>query len=141
MTSHEKRVNALMRFHGMTKAQAERRARELEGVKRNPSPAPKRKYKATTKRSAAAYVHRVSQATGKKPTKRLVKRRTKNLQVPRGVFPNPAPKKAPGFRVEVMNVKTGNWKRIATFETAKDAKEYANAYHRARQYVAVRVVQ
>lgn len=33
MTSHEKRVNALMRLHGMTKAQAEKRAKQIEAIK------------------------------------------------------------------------------------------------------------
>lgn len=39
-------------------------------------------------------VNRKSQITKKKPTKRLVNRRVKNLKAPKGVFPNPTAKKA-----------------------------------------------
>jgi len=55
-------------------------------AKRNPV---KRKTAARTQRAAEGYVYRDSQVTKKKPTKRLVTRRAKNLQAPRGVFPNP----------------------------------------------------
>lgn len=65
----------------------------LEPVKSNPSSrAPKRKTAARTQRAAVGYVNRPSQITKKAPSKRLKKRRTKNLQVPRGVFPNPSPR-------------------------------------------------
>jgi hypothetical protein len=93
--SHEKRVTALMRLHGLSKAQAEKRAKEIEATrKKNPVPplkskAPKRKTQARTQKSAESYVARKSQATGKKPTTRLKTRRTKNLQTPVGYFPNP----------------------------------------------------
>lgn len=53
------------------------------------NPAPKRKTAARTQRAAEAYVRRPSQITKKAPSKRLKKRRTINLQSPRGVFPNP----------------------------------------------------
>lgn len=53
-------------------------------------PAPKRKTAARTQRAAVGYVNRPSQITKKPPTNRLKKRRTINLQSPRGVFPNPS---------------------------------------------------
>jgi hypothetical protein len=53
------------------------------------NPAPKRKTAARTQSAAESYVRRPSQVTKKKPTPRLKKRRTINLQSPRGVFPNP----------------------------------------------------
>lgn len=53
------------------------------------NPAPKRKTAARTQRAAESYVRRPSQITKKAPSKRLKKRRTVNLQSPRGVFPNP----------------------------------------------------
>ena len=53
------------------------------------NPAPKRKTAARTQKAAVGYVNRPSQITKKAPTKRLKKRRTVNLQSPRGVFPNP----------------------------------------------------
>lgn len=60
------------------------------GLKKNP--APKRKTAARTMKAAVGYVNRPSQITKKAPTKRLKKRRTINLQTPRGVFPNPSPR-------------------------------------------------
>lgn len=60
--------------------------------KRNP--APKRKTAARTMKAAVGYVNRPSQITKKAPTKRLKKRRTVNLQSPRGVFPNPKARKS-----------------------------------------------
>ena len=54
--------------------------------KKNPTT---RKTAARTQRAAEAYVRRPSQITKKAPSKRLKKRRTVNLQSPRGVFPNP----------------------------------------------------
>lgn len=53
------------------------------------STAPKRKTAARTQKAAESYVRRPSQITKKMPTKRLKKRRTINLQTPRGMFPNP----------------------------------------------------
>lgn len=54
------------------------------------NPAPKRKTAARTQKAAESYVRRPSQITKKAPSARLKKRRTVNLQSPRGVFPNPA---------------------------------------------------
>lgn len=54
------------------------------------NPAPKRKTAARTQRAAVGYVNRPSQITKKAPSNRLKKRRTINLQTPRGVFPNPS---------------------------------------------------
>lgn len=56
------------------------------------NPAPKRKTRAVTQKAAVSYVNRPSQITKKSPTKRLRVRRTKNLRVPVGVFPNPIPR-------------------------------------------------
>lgn len=56
-------------------------------MKKNPT---KRKTAARTQRAAESYVRRPSQITKKAPSKRLKKRRTVNLQTPRGVFPNPS---------------------------------------------------
>jgi len=56
------------------------------------NPAPKRKTSARTQKAAVGYVNRPSQITKKAPSKRLKKRRTINLQSPRGVFPNPKPR-------------------------------------------------
>lgn len=68
---------------------------EPKRAKRNP--APKRKTAARTQRAAVGYVNRPSQITKKPPTKRLKKRRTINLQTPRGVFPNPR-RRHPGHK-------------------------------------------
>ncbi len=58
-------------------------------LKPKKNPAPKRKTSARTQKAAVGYVNRPSQITKKSPTKRLKIRRAKNLQSPRGVFPNP----------------------------------------------------
>lgn len=65
-----------------------------EPTKINKNPAPKRKTFARTQSAAEAYVRRPSQTTRKAPSARLKKRRTINLQTPRGVFPNPSPREA-----------------------------------------------
>ncbi len=60
-------------------------------VKKNPAKrSVKRKTRAVTQKAAVSYVNRPSQITKKSPTKRLRVRRTKNLRVPVGVFPNPS---------------------------------------------------
>lgn len=104
-------------------------------AKKNPST--KRKTRATTMKAAESYVHRVSQVTKKKPSKRLVKRRTVNLRVPVGVFPNPVKKKIE--HKYIVQISTANpsyaravkWKSIGSFLTPALAKEYAKAYDRA----------
>lgn len=87
MTSHEKRVNALMRLHGMTKAAAEKRAKQIEGAaKKNPAPRAVARGGNTKK-----YVNRPSQAGDHSaPSARLKARRKKALTAPKGVFPNPS---------------------------------------------------
>lgn len=70
------------------KKQAEKFMKEYPVMKNNP--APKRKTSARTQSAAEAYVRRPSQITKKAPSDRLKKRRTVNLQSPRGVFPNPS---------------------------------------------------
>lgn len=226
MTSHEKRINALMRFHGLSKAEAEKRARAIEKarvrknpidkkhfiikfdyakarggkketeifgpknegvvieadnvknavtvfnsellpgnqynpfylkvteIKKNPI---KRKTRATTQRAAESYVRRPSQITKRKPTRRLVVRRTKNLQSPRGVFPNPVkkgltarPRKTRAaltdktFHVQAATLKKdgsqqGPWVTLGVFPNEKRAKEYAKAYAAAYPQQWVRV--
>jgi hypothetical protein len=79
MTSHERRVLALMRLHGMTRQEAEKRAKQLERSK------PRRVNPGV--RKGTAKPHRISQSTRGKPTKRLVRRRKANTKA--GCFPNP----------------------------------------------------
>lgn len=110
MTSHEKRVNALMRLHGLSKAAAEKRAKAIE-AKPTGNPAPKRKTAARTMKTATAYVKRPSQVTKKSPSKRLTTRRVKNLQAPRGVFPNPSPRGAK-FTVAQINKLRDEYSKI-----------------------------
>lgn len=65
----------------------------VKTVLKNPAKrAVKRKTRAVTQKAAVSYVNRPSQITKKSPTKRLRVRRTKNLRVPVGVFPNPIPR-------------------------------------------------
>lgn len=100
------------------------------------NPAPKRKTAARTQRAAVGYVNRPSQITKKAPSKRLKKRRTKNLQVPRGVFPNPSPRMDTG-RVKSYNVYIvgdGYESYIKGFKTIKAAKEYIASIDTDRIY-------
>lgn len=71
----------------MTDAEILRARNPVRPLKK--SAAPKRKTAATTQKAAEAYVHRNSQITKKAPSKRLKTRRTKNLRIPTGYFPNP----------------------------------------------------
>jgi hypothetical protein len=154
MTSHARRVNALMRFHGLTKAEAETRAKNLErtGKKTNPKKRSNKKH---------AIIGRPSQITRKKPTARLVARRKKNLRAPKGVFPNPKsvhvdidvnshnakgrrsrtrvnPRK-PKYHVDI--VAGGAWRRQATFSVKPMAIEYAKALDRKHGHTkTIRVV-
>lgn len=84
-------------------------ARQYPAMMKNPAPRKTvtRKTKATTMPAAKKYVRRASQITKAKPSKRLVNRRIKNLQVPEGVFPNPR-KRHPGHKA-VYTVE--KWKR------------------------------
>lgn len=72
---------------------------EGRGIRVNPTT---RKTAARTQRAAESYVRRPSQITKKAPSKRLKKRRTVNLQSPRGVFPNPK-KRDPTYWVIVLH--------------------------------------
>lgn len=179
MTSHEQRINALMRFHGLSKAEAEKRAKIIESekyfdnldainfLKKHPeyrtlaqakkvlkiNPVTKRKTSARTQSAAESYVRRPSQITKKKPTKRLIVRRTKNLQVPSGVFPNPVkqsltarPRKTKAalsdksFHVQESFNEGGPWKTVGIFPSKKYAFEYAKAldlkYRKEKDYLA-----
>jgi hypothetical protein len=132
ISSHEKRVNALMRLHGMSKSEAEKRAKQIEKTKTNPV------------RRKNTSVHRLSQATKKKPSKRLVARRIKNLKMPEGVFPNPVKRKVyakPG-RMDDLTKRYGRvyhvelsidgevWKDEGVFVSKESAFEYARALDR-----------
>lgn len=148
MTTHERRVMALMRFHGLSKAEAEKRARSL-AAKKNPAKrktqartvAPKRKTQARTQRAAEDYVYRQSQVTKKAPTERLITRRSKNLTAPVGVFPNP--KSRGGIIVEASNGSA--WKFIAAFPKtghgSTDAIMYAKAYAKINPTLRIRVIE
>lgn len=81
--------------------------------------APKRKTSARTQSAAEAYVRRPSQITKKAPSDRLKKRRMVNLQSPRGVFPNPIPK-----RYDVLSDKESK-----SFSTLNGAKNYFSKIH------------
>ena len=147
MTSHEKRINALIRLHGLTKAAAEKRARAIEASPtRNPT---KRKTAARTQRAAESYVRRPSQVTKKAPSPRLKKRRTINLQSPRGVFPNP---KTRDNEIKVQSQiamshssSPKKWATVAKFpatpEGAENAIMYAKAYAKMHNKYAIRVIE
>lgn len=171
MTSHEKRVMALMRLHGLSRPSAERRAKAIEsGAKKNPAAsrkasitgakgvtrqAPvKRKTAARTQKTAESYVRRPSQITKKAPTKRLKKRRTVNLQSPRGLFPNPKARTGYERKVELelgkhiaveMSDNKKAWTVFALFpatpDGSKNAIEYAKAYAQKEPKVFIRVVE
>lgn len=104
MTSHEKRVNALIRLHGMTKATAEKRARELEKTVVKKNPAKKKPAK-------------------KKPAK-------KNPIIP-GITARPikATRKTPIFAVEHGKAKTGPWITAGLFPNRTLADEYCRSKH------------
>lgn len=80
------------------------------------------------KRSAARMsvkaVSRPSQATGKKPSKRLVARRVKTAKAPAGFFANPVPYRFP-WLVETQS--RGVWGTRSAFATKAAAVQYAQA--------------
>lgn len=80
---------------------------------------PKRRAKRKPRGRSAGGVNRPSQATGKKPTKRLVKRRRKTLRAPAGVFANPVKH---GYTVSAKGAE------IATFKTRAHAAQYGQAF-------------
>lgn len=94
-----------------------------KAIKKNPV---KRKTRAVTQKAAVSYVNRPSQITKKSPTKRLRVRRTKNLRVPVGVFPNPS--KSRNEIVYVIHVLTGG--KILGFltQSGKVTTELAEAW-------------
>lgn len=148
-----KRANVLIKQgHSRKQAFAIAYFERPKQVKAKKNPAPKRKTAARTQKAAVGYVNRPSQITKKSPTKRLKIRRAKNLQSPRGVFPNPV---ASGIKkishpqikprhddnVYVRESSNGtNWLTVAVFPSQKAAIEYAHALdrkHGGRKYIEV----
>lgn len=80
-------------------------------------------------------ITRVSQATGARPSKRLIERRKKTLKAPKGYFANPKLRKGQVF---VVTNKAGDW--LAEFGHRDDAVRWAKAYAN-RHGVQVRVVE
>lgn len=107
------------------------------------NPAPKRKTSARTQKAAVEYVNRPSQITKKAPTKRLKKRRTINLQSPRGVFPNPAKRQTHYETTVQSSMDKKHWTIFARFpdtpEGAANAIEYAKAYAVKEPHSYIRV--
>lgn len=86
---------------------------------------------------------RTSQATGKKPTKRLVARRVATKKAPAGYFANPVKKTkvySTTFKVEEKSSLDGKWVLVAQFSAKLRALEYAQAYGRANPKKYVRVI-
>lgn len=132
--SEKEAAKAIVKVAAQTGANVSPAVVKMAALKDNP--APKRKTSARTIKAATAYVKRPSQITKKAPTKRLATRRIKNLQVPRGVFPNPAPRMDTG-RVKSYNVYIvgdGYESYIKGFKTIKAAKEYIASIDTDRIY-------
>ncbi len=70
------------------------------------------------------YVKRASQITGKAPSSRLLKRRTKALFAPEGYFPNPKAAMMTGYQVICMHPKKHV---VGIFKTMAEAKLVARA--------------
>jgi len=70
------------------------------------------------------YVKRASQITGKAPSSRLLKRRTKALFAPEGYFPNPKAAMMTGYQVICMHPKKHV---VGIFKTMAEAKMVARA--------------
>lgn len=149
MTSHEKRVAALMRLHGMTKTEAEKRAKQIESAaKKNPAPRAKARGG-----NAKKYVNRPSQyGDHSAPSARLKARRKKALEMPAGVFPNPIQKKLQSRpkpagklsrKVFTVEAKHGDkWVVEGIFPSEDSAREYAVALDRKydnKMYIRVTV--
>jgi len=105
----------------------------------DPDP-PKLRGSNPVKRKAAKAVKRVSQASGAKPSARLVARRKKTATAPKGFFANPAPKRIKSFRVEKAAFDGGKWSLVASFVSLASAKEYATAVAKQSGDYFVRVV-
>lgn len=119
------------------------------------NPAPKRKTAARTQKAAIGYVNRPSQITKKAPSKRLKKRRTINLQTPRGVFPKAKPRTNPVSRVKApagkekfirVELKHGKeWEILSLFPKtgsgAENAIMYAKAYSMKEPAATIRVME
>jgi hypothetical protein len=118
-----KRANELIR-EGYDRKQAFAVAYSENGEPKRArkNPAPKRKTAARTQKAAIGYVNRPSQITKKAPSKRLKKRRTINLQTPRGVFPNPG-KLVSRYDVQYFDM-YGKPEHMP-FHYKKDAMEFA----------------
>ncbi len=85
----------------------------------------KRKANPAKKRAPAKPVTRASQATGKRPSKRLMARRVKTAKAPAGFFANPAPVYRFPWLVETEVA--GKWGTRAAFASKPKAVEYAQA--------------
>lgn len=95
-----------------------------------------------TKRKPLKSVKRPSQATRKRPTARLVRRRVATAKGPKGFYANPV-KVSDYYRVEWSKREEGPWTTAAYFVTRTGADEYANALfkHRSMERISVRVVR
>lgn len=123
-----------------TAAQIAHRKRFAEMVrsgafkKRSKNPAKKSAAKKAPRRIKS--LNQPSQATGKKPTKRLVARRKKTAAAPRGYYANP--KKvavlgnSSGFKHRVYQITATGRKLIAGFMSRADATAYAQAFADAK---------
>jgi hypothetical protein len=99
-----------------TKATIERDIYGVPSVKRKPNP---------DKDEPNKYVKRASQITGKAPSSRLLKRRTKALFAPEGYFPNPkAAAMMTAYQVICMHPKKHV---VGIFKTMAEAKMVARA--------------
>lgn len=104
--------------------------------------------KKTIKRTATtkgAYIARPSQITRKKPTKRLVARRTARVTTGakvKGYFPNPVKKAKSKFPFEVhyrSSDVTASWKAQAAFVSSTAAKNFAEALAQTYPAMSFRV--
>jgi hypothetical protein len=81
---------------------------------------------------------RPSQITKRKPTRRLVARRKRNVK--KGYYPNPDHAKFHDLHYEVMaKTSTGKWLTISVFSKEVDAKQYARAYAKLHPRISVKV--
>ncbi len=115
--------------------------------KRRKSMAATKKRAAPRRKAVAGKIGSPSQATGKKPTARLVARRKKTAAAPMGVYANPSEafssvewKGLVHHLVQVKPTYGQIWKTRGVFKTKNDAHEYAKALHRADDSLAIRVI-
>lgn len=69
-----------------------------------------------------------SMATGKAPSKRLVKRRAKTARAPAGYYANPASRAPAAYAVHRVNANGAQGALIARFSSKADAVQYGKAY-------------